>query len=317
MLFSPVVAPSNVKPIYVLHGTDAFLCDTYRRQIIATVVGEADPQLCVTQFDPTAELPEVLDELRTPSFLTATRIVVVRDADAFVSAYREQLERYLAAPAPDASLMLIVSSFPKTTRIYKLVAKIGEVRDCSAGGDLVRWVRQAAIKRDKKIDPEAAELLTQWIGDDLGALDGQIEKLSLYAADRDQITIDDIAAIVTAAAGPAAFAVTNAIAAGDAPEALRALGATLRQRGDEFRVLGSIGWHLRRALATKQDIASGREVKLRIPYQQREVFLSYVKDRPLAKFQADFRRLIRADLALKTGTDAPGALQPLLVNLCS
>ncbi|MFW6062370.1 MAG: DNA polymerase III subunit delta, partial [Planctomycetota bacterium] len=112
----------EIKPIYVLHGNDQFLLDTWRKEIVSRLVGDADPQVCVTSFDASAELAEVLDELRTLPFLAPYRVVIVRDADAFVSAHRDALENYLDRPCQSASLVLMVSSFPKNTRLYKAVA---------------------------------------------------------------------------------------------------------------------------------------------------------------------------------------------------
>jgi len=311
------MADQKPKPVYVLCGDDAFLRDQYTRQIVSQVAGEADPKLCASWFDGAAELADVLDELRTPSLLTPRRVVIVRDADAFVSAYRQNLEKYLQAAAPDSTLVLMVSSFPSNRRLYKLVAEIGDVYECSAGDDLGRWIRQAARRRGKQIDPDAAEMLAQWIGADLGALDGQIEKLSLYVGDAKKITVEDIISIVTDSAGPVRYAITNAICAADARAALEALARLLRQRGQEYQVLGSIGWHLRRSLAVKQDIDAGRRVRLRMPSAAREAFLRYVRGRPRAKLHQDMQRLLQADLAIKTGGDAVSVLQTLLVQLCS
>ena len=313
------MAGGTIKPIYVLHGTDSFLRDGYRQQIVDSIVGDADPQLCVSSFEASAELAEVLDELRTPSFLAPCRVVIIRDGDAFVTSYREQLEKYLNSPASNAALVLIVNTWNRAWRISKLAAKIGHTFDCSAesGAKLTERVISFAKKREVRIGTQAAELLAQMIGADLAAIDSEIEKLSLYVGDRKIITVEDVEAIVTAAAGPAAFALTNAITVGDTGGALKALAGMLTRRGEEFRVLGSIGWHLRRALTAREEIDSGQTPQLRMPYPQKQAFMSYLNRRPSAKFQSDFRRLISADLALKTGARPEVALQMLLVGLCN
>ncbi len=308
-----------VKPVYVLHGGDAYLADEYRREIAAAVVGDADPQMCISSFDSDSELAEVLDALRTLPFLAERRLVILRDADAFVSAHREALEEYFASPSPTGVLMLMVSSWPKTTRLYKLVEKIGRVCDCSAaqGADLVRWIHNAADRRNKKISPQAAALLSDWIGADLAALDGEIEKLSLYVGRRQQIEVDDLSAIVTATAGPHAFALSNAITAGDAKAALKALDGMLTARGEEFKTLGQVAWHLRRSLAAAKQVAAGQSPSLRMPPQQRSEFLAMLKRRPVSKLEADFRRMIQTDLAMKSGVKPRQAMQELVIALCS
>lgn len=313
---------SPTKPVYVLYGGDSFILDARRKEITALVACGADPQLCVSSFEPPCELADVLDELRTVPFLAPRRLVIVRQADEFVSAHREALEKFLESPPASASLMLLVSSWPSNTRLAKLVHKIGEAFECAApvGGNLLRWLTAAAGKRGKKIAPDAASLMVEWVGGDLAALDGEIEKLSLYAAASPTICLEDVCALVTASAGPAAFALTNAVTDGNPAAALKALAGMLHVRGDEFKTLGMIGWHLRRAMLAKENLDAGqspREALPKMPYQQADAFLAMLKRRPLSAFQNDFRRLIRADLAMKSGTDPTAALQELVVALCS
>lgn len=311
-----------VKPVYVLHGSDAFLRDAARREILAQVVGDADPQLCVTTFDAAAPLADVLDELRTLPFLAPRRAVVVRDADPFVSNHRQALEKYLQAPADAACLILIVKSWPANTRLHRIVAKVGQAVSCSPpeGAGLAAWLRDAAARRGKEIAPDAAALLIQWVGPDLALLDAEVEKLSLYVGDRRTISPDDAGKLVVAAAGPGAFELTNAITAADAKAALNALDGMLNTRGDEMKTLGLIAWHLRRVLKAQQDLAAGRSEKdalPRMPAAARHAFLAMLGRRPLRQLQADFRRLLRADLAVKSGVPPRAAMQQLVIGLCS
>jgi DNA polymerase-3 subunit delta len=318
----PAMDSSPAKPVYVLYGGDAFTLDARRREITALVAGGADPQLCVASFEPPCELADVLDELRTVPFLAPRRLVIVRQADEFVSAHREALEKFLETPPSSATLMLVVSSWPSNTRLARLVQKIGQAIECAApaAGNLAQWVATAAGKRGKKIAPDAAALMVEWVGGDLAALDGEIEKLSLYVAAAATISLEDVCALVTASAGPAAFALTNAVTDGDPAAALKALAGMLRARGDEFKTLGMIGWHLRRAMLAKENLDAGqppRQAVPRMPPQQADAFLAMLNRRPLSAFHNDFRRLIRADLAMKSGTDPAAALQELVVALCS
>ncbi|MDP7163213.1 MAG: hypothetical protein QF792_06955, partial [Phycisphaerae bacterium] len=61
------MAQAQLKPIYVLCGSDTFRLDEERRQIVSDHIGKSDPQTCVADFDG-AEVLEpaaVIDELRT------------------------------------------------------------------------------------------------------------------------------------------------------------------------------------------------------------------------------------------------------------
>ena len=309
------------KPVYVLFGQDAFLCDAHRREIIQLALGDADPQVCLSTLDATAELAEVLDELRTLPFLAPRRVVIVRDADAFVGAYRGQLEDYLRSPTQTATLVLMVSSWPKTTRLFKLVQQIGQAIDCNTPQRGVQqWLARSAGKRGKKMAPDAAELLVAWLGNDLAVLHEELEKLVLYVGQRDSITAEDVSALVTATAGAGAFALNDALVAGNAQAGLAALDGMLTARGEEFRVLGMIASHLRRALRAQQLAAAGKPpegvLNPKMPYRAKNAFLAMLRRRPLAALQADFRRLIRADLGMKSGLEPKATLQELVVELC-
>jgi len=317
------MASAHIKPIYVLYGADAFLLDSHRRDIVSAVIGDADPQTAVASYDAAIDLATVLDDLRTLPFLAPRRVVIVRDADAFVSAYRQSLEKYLESPVATASLLLMVSAWPKNTRLYKAVQKVGEAIECDMPkrGNVGAWLNKSAGERGKNIAPDAAAMLAEWIGRDLGQLDREVEKLSLYADRRDTITTADVSSLVTATAEAGAFALPDAIAAGDTKRALAVLAGMLTARGEEFRTLGMIAWHLRRAVRSQQGIANGQDansaMKAANVFYSRREFGQYLKRRPLAKLERDFRKLLAADRAMKTGADAATALQHLVVGLCA
>lgn len=313
----------RAKPVYVLYGTDEYLKAERRKALVAELIGGADPQTAVVDFDLEAEVADLLDELRTIPLLAPRRVVVIVRADAFVSANRAALERYLASPCASSTLILSVTAWPSNTKLYKLVPKAGEAINCSAPGKrggLAAWLSGSAAKLGKGISAQAAQLLIDWVGDDMGALAGELEKLSLYIGDRAEITPEDVSVLVAATAGPQAFALTGAITSGDPAGALKALAGTVTRRGEEFRALGTITWHLRRAMRVQQAMAQGAHPAgackdARVFAAQRE-FLDMLKRRPPRMLHRDVRKALSADLAMKTGADAMLTLQTLVVDLC-
>jgi DNA polymerase-3 subunit delta len=318
------MSDTTPKPIYVLHGSDGYLQSRHRRGLVDRLIGGADPQMCLSTHDATAELAAVLDELRTQPLLAPVRVVIVRDADAFVSGNRQALEEYVQSPSPTGALVLMVSSWNKSTRLAKITAKVGEVFDCSEPqtGQVARHLQEFASNRGKRLDRQAAALLGQWVGADLSSLDQEIEKLSVYVGQRETITPEDVSAVVTASAGPGAFDLTNAITAGNTAEAIKALSGMLTVRGEEFRTLGLIGWHLRKAIKTAEMIDQGASPDAacraaKVPGFQTRQFAGMVRKRGLRKLQGDFRKLIAADLGMKSGLDARSAMQDLVIGLCT
>lgn len=313
----------GTKPVYVLHGTDIFLRDQYRKEVAASVLGEADPQTCINRYDSQTELSAVLDDLRTLPFLGDHRLVILEDADEFVTAHRDALERYLADPSSFGTLLLMVKSFPANTRLAKLVAKVGVIIDCASPGPagMGKFIREQAKKMGREIERPALELLGQWVGGDQAHAFSELEKLSLYSEGRASITIEDVSAVVVAAGGVNPYALNDALMAGDAKKALNTLEAMLTQRGEEYRTLGLIAWHLRRVLKAKYMRMAGQKdfdifSALRVHSVGQEPFRRLLARRSLQKICEDFRQLIRADLAIKTGREPKAALQRLVVALC-
>ena len=293
----------SIKPVYVLHGDDEHLKDFHRRRIVARALGDCDPQLGVSAFDPDTDMAEVLDELRSPALMAPRRVVIVRNADKFVSANRKPLEKYMAKPCKTASLVLMVGSWNRTYTLSKLVSKVGEVLDCSgqAVSNLGKWLDDAARQRGKELDRQAARILQEHVGHNLAALNGELDKLAAYVGQRKIISSEDVSEITVATAGPEDFALQNAIAAGRAPTALKALDGLMTRRGEEFRILGGIAWRLRRAARAQ----AGRK------------FSAPSNRRPMKKMQDDFRQMMAADLALKSGADPRAVMQQLVVALCT
>ena len=317
------MADSSPKCVYVVFGSDAFLRDAYRRQVAEAVLGDADPQLCVSRFDGEAELADVLDDLRTLPFLAPRRLVIVDDADEFITAHRSALEDYLQHPSATGTLLLCPKSFPAGTKLAKRVAVIGMTFDCRPpkAKDLPRWIAKRAAKDGKQMDRRAVDLLAQWLGPDLARVDSEMTKLALYVGDRPSVTAEDVSAVVVATADVSPWTLTDALTTGDVPTGLATLDKLLTKPGEEFRVLGLIGWHLRRVLKAKQMLIAGRREAdvfstLGIRYGGAQTMRRLLQRRSIGQVGRDFRELIRTDLAMKTGRDARAALQRLVVALC-
>src|SRR5690606_30795737 len=125
----------------------------------------------------------VVDSLLTISMWSPRQMVLVEDADEFVTNYREGIERYLERPAKKSVLVLEVKSWPSNTRLAKKAAAIGLPLDCAPlkGAELLGWLsEQCRAKHGKKIDRAAAQLLVELAGTELGLLDQELAKLAAF-----------------------------------------------------------------------------------------------------------------------------------------
>ena len=306
-----------VKPIYVLHGKDEYLRDQARNGIVKAALGDADVQMCLSDFDGDVELATVLDELRTLPFLAPHRVVIVRAADDFIKAYREQLDGYFEKPSSTATLILMAGTWNKSTRLAKkLKAGAGELISCDApeAGDLTGWVIETLGKDGKTIAPRTAMQLLESVGADLQNLRNEMDKLVAYTMGRSEVTPQDISAIVSAiAAVPEKFGITNALTDQNARKALEELSASMTVRGAEFMILGSVRSHLQKAIAVGQELATGVPCDAKMHPFVKQKMTGLLRRRSLEKLRGDMRRLIQVDLNMKSGVKSIAAMQQLLI----
>src|SRR4051812_37168704 len=88
-----------LKPLYVVHGEDLYLKHQSINAISRCVLGDPADEMAVSRFEGKAtSLADVFDELRMLPFFSKRRIVIVDEADPFVTRYRKELEGHVASP---------------------------------------------------------------------------------------------------------------------------------------------------------------------------------------------------------------------------
>ena len=232
---------------------------------------EVDRAMALCDYDGTKSaeqggpsLASVMDDLATLPFLSDRRVVIIRDADSFISEYRDKLENYAKSPAPTATLILCCRSFPKSTKLYKAaIASGGVAVECKKLNPrgLAEFVTEQATAHGKRLDRGVAARLVDLVGQDQGLLSGEVEKLCLYALDRKSVTGDDLSDLVGQTREEKIFAVMDAAANGDLCSALRLWHNVIATDPSAvFKALGGIAFKLRQWITAHDMAASGTPI---------------------------------------------------------
>lgn len=178
--------PDNfqIPPFCVVFGEEAFLRSKALRRLRSLVLSDDDGEFSLTRFDgATVPYSDILRETSTmPMFGSGRRLVLIEQADPFLSQNKELLETYLDEPSKASVLVLQLNSFPSNLRLYKKAATKGLLIDCKplARKDIAPWLTSWAAKENKvSLSKDAAAVLVELIGDDLGALDQETRRLAL------------------------------------------------------------------------------------------------------------------------------------------
>lgn len=314
-------AKHQPKPVYAVIGADRML----RREALQSLIKSWEGAPCTPEDvclqGPTTSLASVLDDVRTPSLLGEYRVVVVDDADEFITEHRPALERYTANPAACGTLILLAKSLPANTKLFKAISKTGAILTCHApkGRAVVAWITQRCTSNyGKQIAPRAATMLRDHVGDAPGALDSELAKVSAYVGARQQIAVEDIESVTGRHREEKVFAITDAMASGDAAAALACWEQVLAtDRAALGRSIAGLAWGVRRLLEARRAWDRGASLQQLAPkmFTDPATLRNRLQRTDARRLAAQQRDLLRADLAIKTGATTPAmAVEKFIVQ---
>lgn len=346
-------------PVYVIHGHDDYLRTQALHDTVTALLGQDRDHMAYAEFEGVgAAMADVLDEVRTPSLLAPLRVVCVRNADPFISlkpeeegleenlrggeggrsggkhrrprTNREMLEGYLESPCPTGVLILECRSFMKTTKLYKMADKIGRILSCETPKrwELPGWITNHAERvLGCKLEYAVADRLADLVGEQLGLLHSELEKLATYVAPRKFIGVADVDNLVGASREEKVFAITDAIARRDAGKALALWEQVLAtDRNAPYRAIGGLAFGFRKLTEARRLLDQGAPLaeaaKAIKPWGAKPAELPDLKRQigrfSLRQWQDHLVQLLRIDAGAKSGLGTvPSAVEKFIVKLCA
>jgi DNA polymerase-3 subunit delta len=318
-------AKHAVQPVCAVLGEEPFLRRLAIGRMRDAVLGRGEAELSFTALEgPKTALRDVLDELGTLAmFGGGRRMVVVEDADSFVSNYRGPLEDYAASPIASAVLVLQLKSLPSNTRLYAAISKSGLIVDCRPPKEaelsrwLVGWTRQA---HRAEITDDAIELLMEMIGPEPGLLDQELAKLALSVGADGKITGQTVKQMVGTWRAKTAWDMLDAALEGDSSTALTQLDRLLLAGENPIAILGQIAASLRRLASATSLVLQAERAGKRLPVRE-ALLQTGLRPFLAGKVERQLRKLGRhrgqelPDWLLQADLDLKGAsrLEPRLV----
>jgi DNA polymerase-3 subunit delta len=307
------------QPVFVITGDEEFLKRRTLAALQAVIVGESDPSFAVSSYPgDKADFAAIRGELDTLPFLCEARLVVVEQADPFVTKFRAMLEKFVEKPATSGVLVLDVKSWPSNTKLAKLVPETATfVCKAPAAYKLAGWCAEwAKAHYGKKLPTNAAELLVDLVGPQMGLLDAELNKLAIYAGERPGIELADVDALVGRSRAANVFKIMDAVGDGKPAAALTILSELFEEGEAELAILGALGAQLRRlALAARLhrqgaplDNAMDRAGVAKWP-QARDSAVKQLKHLGWNRLDKLYDWLVEVDQGMKGGSPLPEKLQ--------
>ncbi len=265
------VAPSELKPVYILTGDDRPKVEVALERLRARFDAEAVERLIAAGGDG-ASGEEVVATCNAGSLLGDLRLVLVTEVDGrrgewgrlaggWKAADVDAVAAYLEAPAPGTVLCLVGEELKRDSALGKAVARAGEVLSYEVGRNVEAWVQKRFGERGVEIERDACETLTELVGDDKLMLGLEIDKLATWA-DGEPLGVDEVRRLATPSREEAPWALTDAWGRRDATAALTVMENDLEHRSrspreEAPRLSGQLAAHLAKLSAMKRLLDEG------------------------------------------------------------
>jgi DNA polymerase-3 subunit delta len=322
--FDRSLESGSLLPVYALFGSEHLLVTEAVAALRDKAVTRA-PDFNRQDFDAgSTPIERVLEAAATMPMMAPRRYVHLRDAHQLKADSHPPLLAYLENPADHTVLCLSGEKIDQRTKLGMKLSKSGYLFlfEAPRQQELAAFVESRARRRGYRIALDAAQLLADLVGGDVGTLDRSLEKLSLYLGGEGEIDATAVEEVVAPTRVHRIFELTDAVGARDFGKASLLLRNALGG-GDStpLGVLGMITRQFRQLLQVKAAQARGvpqRELAAvaGVPpfavsglvnqarrYEQQELILA-------------LEAALRADIRLKSQGVAPGVvLDRLLVEV--
>lgn len=323
-------------PVYYLHGDEDVLKDEAVRALLDRAL---EPGIRDFNLDRRSAADLDADSfhslVNTPPMLAARRAVVIRGLEELkkTSKVRQELVRYLGSASPTTLLVLVQGAGeapdPEIARGATTVAA-----EPLPPARVRKWVAHRAAQLELTLEPDATELLVATVGNDLGALARELDKLAALAAGR-AASRDDVAAVVGVRRGETLQDLVDAALERRAAAAAQLVEPVLEQGGmTGVRMLTALGTALLGTALARAELDRGASrgrleaiilghLRATRPYglgsweQVAARWAAWAGAWSAPQLRRALRLALDADRALKstTVTDERGILEQLVLSL--
>lgn len=191
-----------MKPVYYFYGDEVFFIDLLQREVEKLIPDEQKDFNFDLIYGSDSSPAKVIDLARSFPMMSERRVVIVRDflklGENTDDGNLNDFEGYINQPNPSTILCLIDSKFPdRRTALGKSIQgsahcdvfQFEMLPDYKLADWVVDWTKHS---HKKIIEPAAAQILSQMVGQDLKLLSTEIDKVCTFVDTEERVTIEHI-----------------------------------------------------------------------------------------------------------------------------
>lgn len=239
---------------YLLVGQSSFLINEHIKTYVENF--KLDPFNIVKLDASETEIEDILQELRTVSFFSDLKMIVVEHVESLTrydERILEDLYRYFKNPSDDIILILTASDIPKGHSLGTYLenhAYIENIQDLDEKS-LIAYVQKLFEQDAYQIEEKTIRLIIERSSNDLYLIHQEIKKIKMYALDEKIVYYDDVDLLVTRNLEDNIFSFSTAFLDGNLRLAMQIYDDLLTNRMPPLTVLNHLFNSLQIVLKTK------------------------------------------------------------------
>jgi DNA polymerase-3 subunit delta len=177
------IKAGNIKPIYFFMGEEPYYIDRLTEYIEGNILSEEEKGFNqMVLYGKDVSIEDVISNAKRYPMMAERQVVIVKEAQE-LSRTIEKLESYADNPQPTTVLVFAYKykTLDKRKKVTKLLEKKGVVYESKKMYDnqVGEWIKRVLSGKNYNIEPKAAAMLVEFLGNDLSKISNELDKLTI------------------------------------------------------------------------------------------------------------------------------------------
>ena len=186
------IKQGNIKPLYFLMGEEPYYIDKLTEYIENNILTEEERGFNqMVLYGKDVSMEDVIGSAKRYPMMADRQVVIVKEAQE-LSRTIEKLESYAENPQPTTVLVFAYKykTLDKRKKVTKLIDKVGVVFESKKlyENQVGDWIKRVLSGKGYSIEPKAAAMLVEFLGNDLGKIGNELDKLAIILPQGSTIT---------------------------------------------------------------------------------------------------------------------------------
>jgi len=186
------IKQGNIRPIYFFMGEEPYYIDKLTEYIEDNILSEDEKGFNqMVLYGKDVSIEEVISNAKRYPMMADKQVVIVKEAQE-LSRNIEKLESYAENPQPTTVLVFAYKykTLDKRKKVTKLLEKAGLVYESKKlyENQVADWIKRVLSGKGYTIEPKAAAMLVEFLGNDLSRISNELDKLTIILPKGSTIT---------------------------------------------------------------------------------------------------------------------------------